>query len=452
MSTLNQRTAWDVLLDEFVVIQAGDADRLRPLCKSGRLRCPVVDCPTPEITTRSGFTNAWGTFVTDGFRHLVAPDDLSHSPESLRHLDGKAIVAGWLIEQGVADVRTERTVRIGHTPQGRPRYRRPDVGGRQPNGQKIAFEVQVSSLDAGSWQDRTSDLRKRGWRVQWLWSWLNPTGQRALTTALRASVAAGEDVWFLDPDGDETGPLLGWGSQIRTVAGEDFQVRPFDFTIPIQFDWFPIGGVTVNGDGRLLRPGAVDDTDRLNAALLREAREQAMVRAEQQRQQLEQERAARRLRAEQERLARRRAIAAERDARMREHREADRAERLVRAQFRDQGEVTVDLDGDLEAVCRIENRADDRVWITASAWKRPVVARLLGSFANQEVPVQAVVDYVERNFPCNRGTVAPAVSALLYDLRRAKAIRLSGMTVTVLRPIRTRSPEQGALAIEDSSP
>lgn len=266
--------AWDVIRDELVTIRAGQADDVRPACHSGRLLCPVPGCPAPAITTRRAYTNRWGTVVVDGFRHLTAPDDVEHSPESLRHLDGKAVVAGWLRTLGFTGVRTERTIRVRrHHEHGRTRAgasrRRPDVVGRHPRGRMLAVEVQASPLGEAEWRQRTADLRRASRDVLWLWAWpADGPLTHAATTALRASVHAGHDVWFLEPFA-EGGPVIGWAHQIREIAGEAFRVNPYDFTAPLRFDWRPIAEHTIGHDGALDN-GQRADADRLAAAEDRE--------------------------------------------------------------------------------------------------------------------------------------------------------------------------------------
>lgn len=438
MSDRTSRTAWDTHLDEFVVIERGEADVLRPLCEAGRLLCPIDRCPSPQITTRRSYTNAWGTLVVDGFRHLVAPDDFDHSPESLRHLDGKVAVREWLRRLGFMSVRVERTVRTRHRSTGGATFRRPDVVGDHPGGQKVAFEVQVSPLGADEWRSRTSDLRRRGWRVQWLWAWMNPGGRRALTTALRASADDGSDVWSLEPHGDD-GPMLGWGWQHRTVGGAKFKVTPFEFAESISFDWYPMDEVLVDQRGHLLRPGFGDDEERLAAALRRE--------------QAEKEQAERRLREGQRRLEKRRVEVTRRNAKTTAEIEAERAERRVRAALRDQGQTVVGMDEDLEAICLVENRADDRVWTPTGVWKRPVVERLLGRPGRSTpVGIESIIEHVERNFSCNKGSVGPPVWALLSDLAQVGAVRVRGSKVWVIRAPRSDRAEQGRLLDQPGEP
>lgn len=414
--------AWDVIRDELVTIRAGQADDVRPACHSGRLLCPVPGCPAPAITTRRAYTNRWGTVVVDGFRHLTAPDDVEHSPESLRHLDGKAVVAGWLRTLGFTGVRTERTIRVRrHHEHGRTRAgasrRRPDVVGRHPRGRMLAVEVQASPLGEAEWRQRTADLRRASRDVLWLWAWpADGPLTHAATTALRASVHAGHDVWFLEPFA-EGGPVIGWAHQIREIAGEAFRVNPYDFTAPLRFDWRPIAEHTIGHDGALDN-GQRADADRLAAA---EDRERAAAERQRRRDEREAALEARR------RDARRESM--QLDATRAEAATRERAERAAR---RPKGGPLGPLPQVVLDACHTEAASDDRVWVPAFTWKAAVADWLLNGHRSSAVVRRGeVAAWIEQGFPCDRGTVGPAVDALLRTLSRAQVIQVRGDKVLI---------------------
>lgn len=416
-------TAWDVRTDELVRIRPGQADELRSLCWAGRLLCPFEACESRAITTWSGYTNRWGTYVADGFRHREVPPDGEHSPESLRHLDGKVAVRDWLRDVGFESVSVERPVRLrphhGVQRRRRARVRRPDVLGQHPTGPSLAVEVQVSPISDAEWRQRTQDLRTGGRGVLWLWSWPTELKRHALTTALRASVGLGHEVWFLDPYGDD-GPRLGWAWQSRRIADEDFRVTPHDFEAALMYDWWPIHELTVDPEGRIRRPGEDAEARRLNDARQRQRTQEAAER--------------RAWIAEQQDMKRRRAAAEERERRMLAEAEVRKAERLARAAFREPPAPAVPLDPDVAAVCEKDNRADDRVWVPAKQWKSAVAMRLMTrSRVPSMVSRRAIVEFVEQNFPCDSGTVGPAVRMLLDDLTATGAVRATGDQVRVLR-------------------
>jgi hypothetical protein len=423
--------AWDVQTDELVTIEPGQANELRSLCWAGRLLCPFENCESRAITTWSGYTNRWGTYVADGFRHREVPPDGEHSPESLRHLDGKVAVRDWLRHVGFESVSVERPVRVrphhGVQQPRRARVRRPDVLGQHPTGPTLAVEVQVSPISETEWRQRTQDLTSSGRGVLWLWSWPTETKRHTLTTALRASVGVGHEMWFLDPYGED-GPRLGRAWQTRRVGDENFKVAPHDFEAALMYDWSPIGELTVGPDGRIRRPGEDDEARRLHDARQRQRAQEAAER--------------RAWIAERRDLERRRAAAEERDRRMLAEADVRRAARLARAAFREPAAPAVVLDPDIAAVCEKDNRADDRVWVPAKQLKSAVALRLM---QRKQVPATvsrlAIVEFVEQNFPCDSGTVGPAVRMLLDDLTATGAVRAAGDQVRVLRTMGD-NPEQ----------
>ena len=420
--------AWDVLADEFVRIRSGQADELRHRCKSGRLICPFEGCGARAITTWNGYTNRWGTYVSDGFRHVEIPPEGEHSPESVRHLNGKSAVRDWLRDLRFTSVSLERP-QVVREPHGRStatkrRTRRPDVRGRHPDGRLVLIEVQVSPLSELEWRERTHDLRSNGGAVIWLWSWSTEHHRHAMTTALRASVEAGHDVWFLDP-GSERGPILGWAWQARWIGGEEFKAAPHDLSAPLSFEWWTLAELTVGPDGRVRRPGGADEAARLDAAL---------------RQQDATEEAAERVRvAERERLALWRAAAVEQDRRLVAAAEERRVERLARAALRETTSRPTSLDADLAEACERENHQDAHVWAPVGTWKPVTVQRLLGrDTLPARITRSSVVEFVERTFPCDAGTTEGAVRALLYDLEAVGAVRVQGGRVIVVRPPTSR--------------
>lgn len=429
MNGPTHQTAWDQANGEFVVIKPGEAETLRPLCQQARLVCPISDCPEPAITTRKGYSNRWGTFVTDGFRHLVAPTDGNHTPETLRHIDGKAAVRDWLKALGFRSVSLERNIRTGHHPTTRQAaYRRPDVTGHHPNGRRMAFEIQVSPLNADLWQQRTIDMERRGWHVTWLWAWPNPDSQPLHTTALRTALTRHPEVWFVDPYTPE-GPSLGWGWQPETIATETFHQPPRHPAGPVHYDWHPLNNLLISSTGQILRPGNELEHERLAIARHRQqTEEQEAALAEQQ----ARERTAQR----QTELRRQNQAAAAKQV-------AEQQERQARAARSDTGHPIPQMDATIEQVARTENPPDDRIWMPVTQWKRPVIHRLLTRPADHPtVTIHQIVDYVEHNFPCNSGAARPAVDRLLTDLARTGTISVTDTTVTVQPKTTTNPPPE----------
>lgn len=412
-------SAWDVGSKSIVTIKPGDAEALRPACRSGRLICPIEGCPEPAITTRRTYVNRWGTVVVDGFRHLVAPVDDTHAPESLRHIDCKEAVASWLRDLGFSHVRTERVVWTWHGRPGRgreTRSRRPDVAGRHPSGRSVAVEVQVSPISEPEWRARTADLSKGGGATLWLWCWDTNDRRHAVTTALRASVEGGSEAWFLDPRGPG-GPMLGWAHQTTTIADEEFKVRPFELSRPLAFEWIPLSRAGVSELGTIEWTRDPAEEVRLANARARQS---------------EVDEKGRRARAEEARkIERRRRETKERSRAAAERANATRRERQAAHRTLSDPSLAAKLPPDIEEACCHENRRDYLIWTPVDVWKRGAATFLLDPGRGSEgVPVADLVDWIERAFPCQRGTTSPAVAEFLRDLHGVEGVRVVGAVVT----------------------
>jgi hypothetical protein len=242
--------ALEVRTGRLIEIEAGEAERLRQLCRAGELVCPLVGCEAPELTTVRGFRNRWGTLVPDTFRHLRRPRDPFHAKESLRHFASKFAVAAWLADCGADDVRVERTVRV-NTARRETRRRRPDVSGNF-GPHRVAIEIQVSRLAETEWRARTRGLESVGYRVAWLWAWTSQTETVAATTALRALAASGAELWFLDIGA--RGAQLGRAFREERVGQQVFRLHPHGYSGSVRIDWQPIETVRMAFDATLFDP------------------------------------------------------------------------------------------------------------------------------------------------------------------------------------------------------
>jgi hypothetical protein len=144
--------------DDLIVIDEGEADRLRPACKAGDMVCPVGECPHPALSTRGGTRR-------DHFFHLNGRRD-SHGPERLAHQLGKAKIARWARGRHAGlDVQVEATIETGQ---------RADVLITSPaSGARLAIEIQCSPLTAAAWRARHELYLAAGVCAQWLW-WNQP--------------------------------------------------------------------------------------------------------------------------------------------------------------------------------------------------------------------------------------------------------------------------------------
>lgn len=410
-------SAWDNKAEDLVVIRRGQADALRASCRSGQLICPIEGCSAPAFTTRRLYVNRWGTEVVDGFRHLVAPDDAVHTPESVRHQEGKAQVAAWLKDLGLQNVNVERSVVVGHRrAAGKAKIRRPDVKAVTRERDRLAVEIQVSPITEDLWRRRTSDLAGEGYTVIWLWAWMIGLDRvNADTTALRAQISQGARPWFLDPQHDE-GPRLAATHQIARVDGQRFQVPPFDPHMPLDLTWRSLAEHHLEGTRIAVGAGEVDDSVAYTAASVctnarghrdpgragsggRSSAPQPLTRAE---------------------VARR---------------ERSAEERRLRAAARGPAPETGTLPPQIDALCERVQTGDDRIWVAPVTWKSAVAWRLLNRPNGVRIPVEGVIEWVELNYPCDKNTTVAPVRNFLRSLERAGALRFTSTHVEVLASV-----------------
>jgi hypothetical protein len=121
-------------------LEPGAAHTVRQFAKE-HLRCAVISCESPELTT-AGPSNR-----RHGFRHLSAPN-LKHGRESDFHIAAKGMIERWAARQDAMV-----TAAIERDPDG-TRQRRADVLVTWPDGAQVAFEPQYSSIAMSNWQTR----------------------------------------------------------------------------------------------------------------------------------------------------------------------------------------------------------------------------------------------------------------------------------------------------------
>lgn len=112
----------------------------------------------PDCTDRR-FTTVSRRSRRDGFRHFRGAG--RHSPESLFHQQGKALIMRWVTDH-YPDVTaaTETSTTAG--------TRRADVMLTWPDRHRVAVEVQYSPLSAASWLDRHTSYLDEGIIPLWL--------------------------------------------------------------------------------------------------------------------------------------------------------------------------------------------------------------------------------------------------------------------------------------------
>jgi hypothetical protein len=148
----------------WVYLARGAADAYREAAREGHLVCPLPDCGRPELVVRAGSRR-------DHFAHRVTPAG-DHSPERIMHLQGKAMIAGWLRGLFNGGLVVGEEVRIG----GGDRIA--DVLARSRRGGRMAFEVQYAPLTVDEWRARHADYAAQDIVDVWLWGHIVPHCRR----------------------------------------------------------------------------------------------------------------------------------------------------------------------------------------------------------------------------------------------------------------------------------
>jgi len=196
---------------ELYILEDGNAASIREWTRT-HLRCPFLDCPQPQLKAVARARRR------DGFSHL--PGAHRHSPESVHHLQGKAVVAEWLRAKfGPDAVEVEAASDTQRT-------RIADVMLTLPEGQRVAFEIQYAPLTVQQWIERHESYRDQGIVDVWLW------GHTRLTKAVSREdstlfimsdvqdevMSRGLPVLFLHPDRRRLGVAVNDWQQSQTFA------------------------------------------------------------------------------------------------------------------------------------------------------------------------------------------------------------------------------------------
>lgn len=140
---------------ELFVLEDGRADQLRHFTRD-HLRCLIRDCQSPDIVAVSRAQRR------DGFSHKSGGG--RHSPETVNHLQGKAVLAEWLRGRVPRDALVEVEAAIDTQ-----RTRVADVLVTFASGKQLAFEVQYAALTVAEWRLRHESYRSQGVVDVWLW-------------------------------------------------------------------------------------------------------------------------------------------------------------------------------------------------------------------------------------------------------------------------------------------
>lgn len=139
---------------ELYVLPDGEADVRRQWTRE-HLRCMFDDCPAPALRAVSRANRR------DGFSHGGGAG--KHSPESLNHRQGKAVVAQWLRTK-YPDALVQEELATDTQ-----RSNVADVMLHLPNGRRVAFEIQYASLSVEEWRSRHESYVRQGIIDIWLW-------------------------------------------------------------------------------------------------------------------------------------------------------------------------------------------------------------------------------------------------------------------------------------------
>ena len=184
----------------YVHMAAGDGDRYRGGTKAGLYLCPLDECGASlKVSAGAIYRHHW--------KHLVAPVP-AHSPESLWHQAAKAAIAAWASSRRAY---AEVLVDTRFTPAGS----KPDVWVRDGT-LDVAFEVQISALEARDLRGRTARYATDSITPVWLFGHRQPPRlpdmgeQPDLPTSVRLTQEHRE--------ASEFGPLRWLNPDLREVA------------------------------------------------------------------------------------------------------------------------------------------------------------------------------------------------------------------------------------------
>lgn len=183
-----------------------------------------VVCPVPGCAAK--LTTAHRTKKRDGLQHFSRGG--GHSRESIFHSQGCALIEDWLRRSYPRSTarREEYTNERGE--------RRADVLLTGPDNDRIAFEVQYSSITPDAWQRRHDSYRQQGVVDVWLFGHtpnqlkIAPDGIVHANPTHEAVVRSGQALMFLNPDLGVVGAAVGVGHPFDADAD-----RYLDERVPV---------------------------------------------------------------------------------------------------------------------------------------------------------------------------------------------------------------------------
>lgn len=195
----------------YVFLADGDGDRWKPGARAGHLACPVPDCEAPLFQAVAGTSGR-----RHHFRHQVKQ---LHAPETIDHIQSKAMLAEWARRQVPdAEVREEMTLK-DLLPFDRYVHRRADVGVRWSDGARVAIEVEYKVADVAAWSRKQDDYVTLGVTATWLFGDTSrhlvarPNGTVRVGDVARAGGAAVGVVLNVNPYDQTVGTAVVTGDQ-----------------------------------------------------------------------------------------------------------------------------------------------------------------------------------------------------------------------------------------------
>lgn len=252
---------------DLYLLPDGQANERRVWAKEN-LRCFVAGCTEPEVTTVSR------KVYRDGFKH-TARGEGSHNPESVNHIQGKAVLAAWLQEQ-----HPDAVVAIEHGIDTQ-RSRVADVLLTR-NGHRVAFEVQYSAITVAEWTERHNSYRAHGVVDVWLWGHtghqlkVSRANQVATNHTHQALVGSGLPLIWFNPDAGMV------GTAVVAASSSGYQFPHPDLT-DSRGNSQPARFVTATLDEMRVTPSGLSNPF-LDSALSATAAALALVRAQQEEQ------------------------------------------------------------------------------------------------------------------------------------------------------------------------
>jgi competence protein CoiA-like protein len=402
-----------------VYLPRGGADAVRQDARDGHLICPLPECNERRLIVRAGTRR-------DHFAHHHAPTQ-AHAPESVMHLQGKAMIASWLRGLFGGRLKVGLEVPIGD------RARVADVLAVSPtSGERMAFEVQYAAITVEEWEARHADYQSRGIVDVWLWGHLPPhcrrphgdalEGERAITPAMLACrTASGRPLLWINPEEQ----MLAIGLTRLDIDLEDIdQLARGDATgLSWAFHEFTaaIVSASVIDDWRLSGAGPTGPLhgqadDLHNAKAGRDAKREAA--------QALRDAAQAELKRHAEELAARAAWREQRPDELRRLRE-EHARRDQERWRRDAPALLAQVGGELPEVIARPLRADRSVFMAGEHWRAIVYACHIynlkpgESFTYRDVCRTLFGALASIGRPVREGRrVYPAITELLFRLRR----------------------------------